>query len=154
MYTMGSTRSEIPHAIGVIRRIKHTPGKSHGIATKHMLRYHVGTKDHNLIFLLTKPVGVDTYTDSYFFSCLENRYGSDQQLKLASQITIQPCIDSFNFGLLGRLMDIKYGSVYTIYIISSILWNIMNTIPMQGCYEFGVVAGDSSPGLHEHNVEF
>ena len=144
MYTMGSTRSEIPHAIGVIRRIKHTPGKSHGIATKHMLRYHVGTKDHNLIFLLTKTVGVDTYTDSYFFGCLKNRYGSDQQLKLASQITIQPCIDSFNFGLLGRLMDIKYGSVYTIYIISSIFRNIMNIIPMkghEGCYEFCVVAG-------------
>ena len=72
IYAMVATYSDIAHAIGVVRKFMHSPDQSHWNAIKDVLRYMVGTKDYNILFVLNKTVGIVGYTDSYFVGCLEN----------------------------------------------------------------------------------
>ena len=56
MYAVVATRADIAHAIGVVRRFMHTPSQSHRNTIKHVLRYLVGTKDHNILLVLNMVI--------------------------------------------------------------------------------------------------
>ena len=57
------TRSDIAHAVGVISRFMHNPGRSHWNAIKHVFRYLAGTKDHGILFGPNPTSSVVGYTD-------------------------------------------------------------------------------------------
>ena len=50
MYAMVCTRPDISHAIGVVSRYMHNPGKEHWQAVKWILRYILNTVDIGLVF--------------------------------------------------------------------------------------------------------
>ena len=64
MYAMVATQPDISHAVGVISRFMHNPGRSHWNAVKHVFRYLAGTKDHGILFGPNQTTGVVGYTDS------------------------------------------------------------------------------------------
>ena len=51
----------------------HNPGRSHWNTFKHVFRYLVGTKDHNILFSPNKTTSVVGYTDSDFAGCVDSR---------------------------------------------------------------------------------
>ena len=59
-------------AKGVVRRFMHNPSQSYWNAIKHVLGYLVRTKDHNILFVMSKTAVIVGYTNSYFVGCLEN----------------------------------------------------------------------------------
>ena len=73
MYAMVATQPDIAHAVGVVNRFMHNPGRSHWNVVKHVFRYLVGTKDHGILFGLDKTSSVVSYTDSNFVDCVESR---------------------------------------------------------------------------------
>ena len=73
MYVMVVTRPDISHAVGVVSRFMHNPGRSHWNAVKDVLRYLAGTKDHDILFGPNPISGVVGYTDSDFADCVDNR---------------------------------------------------------------------------------
>ena len=50
MYAMACTRPDISHAVGVVSRYMHNPGKDHWQAVKWILRYIHNTVDVGLVF--------------------------------------------------------------------------------------------------------
>jgi ATP-binding cassette subfamily B (MDR/TAP) protein 1 len=48
MYAMVATQPDIAHAVGVVSRFMHNPGRPHWNAVKHMFRYLVGTQDYDI----------------------------------------------------------------------------------------------------------
>ena len=50
MYAMVCTRPDISHAVGIVSRYMHNPGKEHWQAVKWILRYIQKTLDVGLIF--------------------------------------------------------------------------------------------------------
>ena len=73
MYAMVATRPDIAHAIGVVRRFMHNPGRSHWNAVKHVFRYLVGTKDHGILFGPNSTSGIVGYTDLDFVDCVDSK---------------------------------------------------------------------------------
>ena len=51
----------------------HNPARSHWNAVKHVFRYLVGTKDHDILFGPNSTSGVVGYTDSDFAGCVDSR---------------------------------------------------------------------------------
>ena len=72
VYAMVATWREISHAIGVVNRFMHNPGRSHWNAVKHVFRYLTGTKDHDILFGPNSTSGIVDYTDSDFAGCVDN----------------------------------------------------------------------------------
>ena len=70
MYVMVATRPDISHAVGVVNRFMHNPGRSHW---NIVLRYLAGTKDHDILFGSNSTSGVVGYTDSDFAGCVDSR---------------------------------------------------------------------------------
>ena len=66
MYAMVCTRPDISHAVGIMSRYMHNPGKEHWQAVKWILRYIQKTLDVGLIFEKDDMVGqhVVGYCDS------------------------------------------------------------------------------------------
>ena len=58
MYAMVVTWLDIAHAVGVVNRFMHNPGRSHWNAIKHVFRYLAGTKEHGILFGPNKNSGV------------------------------------------------------------------------------------------------
>jgi hypothetical protein len=50
MYAMVCSRPDITHAVGLVSRYMHNPGKEHWNAAKWILRYLHGTRDVALCF--------------------------------------------------------------------------------------------------------
>ena len=50
MYAMVATEPDISHAVGVVNRFMHNPGRLHWNTVKHVLRYLAETKDHDILF--------------------------------------------------------------------------------------------------------
>lgn len=50
LYAMVSTRPDISHAVGVVRRFMGNPGEEHWRVVKWVFRYLRGTSDHCIIF--------------------------------------------------------------------------------------------------------
>ena len=73
MYAMVVTRPDISHAVGVVSKFMHNPGRLHWSAVKHVFRYLAGTKDHINFFGPKSTLGVVSYTESYFAGCVDNR---------------------------------------------------------------------------------
>ena len=73
MYTMVATQPDISHAVGVISRFMHNPGRSHWNVVKHVIRYLACTKDHGILFGPNKKSAIVGYTDSDFAGCVESR---------------------------------------------------------------------------------
>ena len=73
MYAMVATRPDISHAVGVISRFMHNPGRSYWNAVKHVFRYLAGTKDHGIPFGPNSTSGVAGYTDSDFVGSVDSR---------------------------------------------------------------------------------
>ena len=72
MYAMVATRPDISHAVGVVSRFMHNPGRSHWNAVKHVFRYLAGTKDHDILFGPNSTSSVVGYTNSDFAGCVDS----------------------------------------------------------------------------------
>jgi hypothetical protein len=73
MYTMVTTRPDIVHAVVVIIRFMHNPGRSHWNEVKYTFRNLVGTKDDNIEFGPNEPSGLVSHTDSDYRGCLDSQ---------------------------------------------------------------------------------
>ncbi|KAK9200145.1 hypothetical protein WN944_015341 [Citrus x changshan-huyou] len=75
MYTMVCTRPDISHAVGIVSRYMHNPGKGHWQAVKWILRYIQKTVDVGLLFERddTLGQGVIGYVDSDYAGDLDKR---------------------------------------------------------------------------------
>ena len=76
MYAMVCTRSDIAHAVGIVSRFMHNPGREHWNAAKWILRYLHGTRDKGICFERCDE-GIDKfsvgYVDSDFAGDLDKR---------------------------------------------------------------------------------
>jgi len=75
MYAMVCTRPDISHAVGIVSRYMHNPGKGHWQAVKWILRYIQKTVDVGLLFERddTLGQGVIGYVDSNYAGDLDKR---------------------------------------------------------------------------------
>ena len=73
MYAMVATLPDIAHTVGVVNKFMHNHGRPHWTAVKHVFRYLVGTKDHNILFGSNKDSCIVGYTDSDFAGCVDIR---------------------------------------------------------------------------------
>lgn len=75
MYAMVCTRPDLAHAISVVSRYMHNPGKDHWNAVKWILRYLKGTSDLGLIFDTSKASSeiIIGYVDSDYGGDLDHR---------------------------------------------------------------------------------
>ncbi|XP_075102703.1 secreted RxLR effector protein 161-like [Nicotiana tabacum] len=73
MYAMVCTRPDISHAIGVVSRYMHDPGKEHWQAVKWILRYICNTVDVGLIFEQEDSQYLVGYCDSDYAGDLDKR---------------------------------------------------------------------------------
>ena len=73
MYAMVATRPNIAHAVGVINRFMHNPGRSYWNAVNHVFRYLAGTKDHGILFCPNSTSHIVGYTNSDFVGCVDSR---------------------------------------------------------------------------------
>ncbi|KAH9790306.1 Integrase catalytic domain-containing protein [Citrus sinensis] len=75
MYAMVCTRPDISHAVGIVSRYMHNPGKGHWQAVKWILRYIQKTMDVGLLFERddTLGQGVIGYVDSDYAGDLDKR---------------------------------------------------------------------------------
>ena len=75
MYAMVCTRPDISHAVSIVSRYMHNPGKEHWQAVKWILRYIYGTVDVGLKFERNKADGnhLVGYVDSDFAGDLDKR---------------------------------------------------------------------------------
>ena len=75
MYAMVCTRPDISHAVGIVSRYMHNPGKGHWQAVKWILRYIQKTMDVRLLFERddTLGQGVIGYVDSDYAGDLDKR---------------------------------------------------------------------------------
>ena len=72
MYAMVCTRPDIAHAVGIVSRYMHDPGKEHWQAVKWILRYILNTVDVGLTFQQDDQLIVG-YCDSDYASDLDKR---------------------------------------------------------------------------------
>nr|GEW19632.1 retrovirus-related Pol polyprotein from transposon TNT 1-94 [Tanacetum cinerariifolium] len=75
MYTMVCTRLDLAHAVSVVSRYMHNPGKVHWEVVKCILRYLKGTSNIGLSFKKgrTSPNGVVGYVDTNYVGDLDAR---------------------------------------------------------------------------------
>ena len=75
MYAMVCTRPDISHAVGIVSRYMHNPGKGHWQAVKWILRYIQKTVDIGLLFERDDSLGqgVIGYVDSDYAGDLDKR---------------------------------------------------------------------------------
>ncbi|XP_070677997.1 secreted RxLR effector protein 161-like [Malus domestica] len=76
MYAMVCTRPDIAHAVGLVSRFMHNPGKMHWEAAKWILRYLHGTRNTGICFERNdRGIGKFStgYVDSDFASDLDKR---------------------------------------------------------------------------------
>ena len=75
MYAMVCTRPDLSHAVSVVSRYMHNPGKDHWEAVKWILRYVKGTVGKGLVFDKNKAATSDVvgYVDSDYAGDLDKR---------------------------------------------------------------------------------
>ena len=75
MYAMICTRPDLAHAISVVSRFMHNPGKEHWNAVKWILRYLKGTSNYGLMFDKSKVKTNDVigFVDSDYAGDLDRR---------------------------------------------------------------------------------
>jgi len=73
MYAQTCTRPDISFAVGMLGRYQSNPGLEHWKATKEVLRYLQGTKNHMLTYRKSSHLEVIGYTDSDFAGCVDTR---------------------------------------------------------------------------------
>ena len=73
MYAQTCTRPDISFAVGMLGRYQINPGLDHWKATKKILRYLQGTKNHMLTYKRSDHLKVIGYSDSDFAGCVDTR---------------------------------------------------------------------------------
>nr|KYP42477.1 Retrovirus-related Pol polyprotein from transposon TNT 1-94 [Cajanus cajan] len=73
MYAQTCTRLDISFAVGMFGRYQSNSGLDHWKATKKVLRYLQGAKNHILTYRRSYHLKVIRYTDSNFSSCMDTR---------------------------------------------------------------------------------
>ena len=68
MYAMVATRPDIAHAVGIVSRFMHNPGRAHWNAVKHIFGYLVG-----IAFAPDEPSSLVGYTASDYRGCIDSR---------------------------------------------------------------------------------
>ena len=86
MYVMVMTRPNIAHAVGVVSRFMHNPGRPDWNAIKNVFRYLVGTQDLGILLGPNKNLGVVGYTYSNFADCVDNRKSTTLQIRQWSNL--------------------------------------------------------------------
>ncbi|XP_031267448.1 secreted RxLR effector protein 161-like [Pistacia vera] len=72
-YAETYTRPDTSFAIGMLSRYQSNLGMDHWKATKKVLRYLQGTKDHMLTYRRSDHLEVIGYSNSYFARCVDTR---------------------------------------------------------------------------------
>ena len=73
MYAQTCTRPDISFAVGMFGRYQSNPRLEHWKATKKVLKYLQGTKNHMLTYRKFDHLEVIGYTDSDFAGCMDTR---------------------------------------------------------------------------------
>ena len=73
MYAQTCTRPDISFAAGILGRYQNNPRLDHWKATKKVLRYLQGTKDHMLTYRRSDHLEVIGYSDSDYVGCVDTR---------------------------------------------------------------------------------
>ena len=73
MYAQICTRPDISFATGMLGRYQSNPEMEHWKATKKVLRYLQGTKDHLLTYKRFNHLELIGYSDSDFVGCVDTR---------------------------------------------------------------------------------
>jgi len=77
MYAMVCTRPDLSHAVSMVSRYMHNPGKEHWQAVKWILRYILGTIDVGIKFQKQEMFNLDNrvvgYVDSDYAGDLDKR---------------------------------------------------------------------------------
>ena len=73
MYAMICTRPDLAHAVSMVSRYMHNPGKDHWSAVKWIFRYLKGTSDIGLVFDKTTTNDVVGFVDSDYGGDLDRR---------------------------------------------------------------------------------
>jgi len=73
MYAQTCTRPDISFAVGMLGRYQSNPGLDHWKATKKVLRYLQGTKNHMLTYKRSGHLKVIGYTYLDFAGCIDTR---------------------------------------------------------------------------------
>jgi hypothetical protein len=110
IYVMVTTRLDIAHAVGVVSRFMHNPGRPHWNSVKHIFRYLVGTQDYGIKFGPNEPLGLVDYTDSDYTGCLDTR-------KLTSGYLIRIGYDAILWR--SKLQDCTATSTTSSYVSTS-----------------------------------
>ena len=78
MYAMVCTMTDISHAVGIVSRYMHNPGKGHWQAVKWILRYIQKTMNIGLLFERDDTIGqgVIGYVDSDYIGDLDKRWST------------------------------------------------------------------------------
>ena len=88
---MVCTRPDISHAVSVVSRFMHSPGKSHWEVVKWILRYLKGTTDVGLVFERGRGLGeLVGYVDSDYTEDLDKRRSLTSYL-----FTLDSCVISW-----------------------------------------------------------
>ena len=97
MYSMGRTRLDIAHIVGVVSRFLENPGKEHWEAMKWIFGYLRGTSKLCLCFGKGKPI-LEGYTDADMASDLDGRKSTSGYLftfvggAITWQSKLQKCV--------------------------------------------------------------
>ncbi|GJY69262.1 hypothetical protein Tco_0472244, partial [Tanacetum coccineum] len=100
MYAMICTRPHISHAVVMVSRYMHNPGKGHWQAVKWILRYIHNTVDVGLVFKHGSSQWVEGYCDSDYAGDLDKRRSTTSEY-MAMTEAVKEVI--WLQGLLGEL---------------------------------------------------
>ena len=73
LYAQTCTRPDISFAVSMLGRYQSNPSMIHWKATKKVMRYLQGTKEHMLTYRKSDHLEVIGYSDSDFAGCLDTR---------------------------------------------------------------------------------
>jgi len=136
MYLQNCTRLNISFAIGILGRYQSNPVMDHWKATKKVLRYLQGTKDHVLLYRKCDHLEVVGYSDSDFGGCRDSRKSTFGYVFLLFEGEIswksvkQDCIAT-------STMEAEFVACYEATIHALWLWNFISGL--------GVVDSISKP---------
>ena len=88
MYAMICTRPDISHAVGMVSRYMHNPGKGHWQAVKWILRYIHNTVDVGLVFEHGSSQWVEGYCDSDYAGDLDKRRSTQAMFLLWQKLQL------------------------------------------------------------------
>ena len=131
MYAQTCTRPDISFAVGMLGRYQSNPGLFHWRATKKVLRYLQGTKDHMVTYRRTSNLEVVGYSDSDYAGCKDTRKSTFSHLFLLADGAI-----SWKSGkqsvIATSTMEVEFIACFEATVQSLCLRNFINGLSIIG----------------------